>query len=346
MKSRFGKNSSSIIRIKSSYFKENKKEVLKQTKMRNLYLKESIRLLCMNCGYRLKKEISFEKDKIGYVLCNNCMHLNGIHEDSDNFCNNIYNEDEINYDETYSAKDKETYMYRLSSVYQPKAEFLYSTLLEEKNPNQLSYLDFGAGSGYFVGALKSIGLDKVSGLEVSEKQVNYANKMLGVNLLNHHNFKETNKVLQATKSNVVSMIGVLEHLQDPRGALKAIKENDHIEYLYLSLPLLSLSVFLEILSPEVFHGQLHGGHTHLYTRESIDYFCKEFKFRNIGEWIFGTDIIDLFRHINVKLDQVGASKAVKLFFENYFSPSIDNLQLELDKSFFSSEIHILLTCKN
>ena len=36
----------------------------------------------------------------------------------------------------------------------------------------------------------------------------------------------------------------------------------------------SLSVFLEILSPEVFHRVLHGGHTHLYTEESIDFLEK------------------------------------------------------------------------
>ena len=181
--------------------------------------------MCINCGNKLSEQISFKKDKIGYILCDKCSHLNGVYRDTNSFCNEIYKEDSIDYKETYNSKDKDTYIYRLMSIYQPKAEFLYSMIKEEKNPNQLSYFDFGAGSGYFVGALKSMGLKKVYGSEVSIKQVNYANKMLGSDSISHHDFEESIDLLSKTNCNVVSMIGVLEHLQDPRSALKVIKDN-------------------------------------------------------------------------------------------------------------------------
>lgn len=46
---------------------------------------------------------------------------------------------------------------------------------------------------------------------------------------------------------------------------------------------------------ESFNRQLSGGHTHLYSKESINYFCKEFGFNIVGEWYFGTDVLDQFR---------------------------------------------------
>ena len=51
-------------------------------------------------------------------------------------------------------------------------------------------------------------------------------------------------------------------------ALKELKDNDNVKFIYLSIPTFSLSVYLEIISPEVFHRQLSGGHTHLYTEKS------------------------------------------------------------------------------
>ena len=55
--------------------------------------------------------------------------------------------------------------------------------------------------------------------------------MLGSDSISHHDFEESIDLLSKTNCNVVSMIGVLEHLQDPRSALKVIKDNKNIEYL-------------------------------------------------------------------------------------------------------------------
>ena len=88
------------------------------------------------------------------------------------------------------------------------------------------------------------------------------------------------------------MIGVLEHLQEPREVLHAICSNPTIRYIYISVPMFSLSVYLKAVSPEVFHRQLGAGHTHLYTDSSLDWMCKEFGLERVGGWWFGTDIVD------------------------------------------------------
>ena len=94
------------------------------------------------------------------------------------------------------------------------------------------------------------------------------------------------------------MIGVLEHLQELRNILSALTCNSKIKYFYTLVPLFSMSTFLEIVSPNVFHRQAHYAHTHLFTESSIEWICKEFGFDLISEWWFGLDINDLFRNIS------------------------------------------------
>ena len=189
-------------------------------------------------------------------------------------------------------------------------------------------------------AMKKMGVSNIKGTDVSYSQVEYGNNMIGEKLLSTHTLEETINFIERVNTDVISMIGVLEHLKTPRDVLKGIKNNKNIKYIYISLPLFSLSVFLEIISTDVFHRQLSGGHTHLYTEESIKYFCKEFGFEIIGEWWFGTDVVDLFRHISVTLES--ESNSSRELFKHKFLPLINALQLEVDKKHFSSELHLVL----
>ena len=68
----------------------------------------------------------------------------------------------------------------------------------------------------------------------------------------------------------------------------------------------------------------------------------EFKFEAIAEWWFGSDIVDLFRHISVTLEKSKSSKKLISLWRQYFTPVIDTMQLEMDKKHLSSEAHIVL----
>ena len=191
--------------------------------------------------------------------------------------------------------------------------------------------------------LKKIGLKTIYGIDVSKIQIELGNAMLGEKLLSSHELDDTVKTLKETKAQVISMIGVLEHLQSPREMLKEIQDNNNIKYLYISVPLFSLSVYLEILSPKIFHRQLSSAHTHLYTEDSLLYMCKEFGLRKIAEWWFGTDIVNLYRDIYVTLEQTKSSKKIMKKWQRDFIPIIDAMQLEIDKKHFSSEVHMVLS---
>jgi hypothetical protein len=342
---RYGKSSLPLLLQKTSFFEDNDFLLKKQKGIGLIYKKQPKRLKCKNCDKKIGFSPDFVKDGIGYVFCNYCHHLNGMNEDSKEFCHGLYSADSgEDYARTYyKVENLDKYNYRTASIYIPKAEFLYTSLLESQvDPNHLEYLDFGAGSGYFVAALKKIGLKNITGTDISKSQVDFGNTMMGENLLTLHEIEDTALVLQKCTAQVVSMIGVLEHLQKPREALKALKQNNSIRFLYILVPTFSLTVYLEMISPEIFHRQLHEGHTHLYTKKSLAHLCKEFGFEVVSEWWFGSDMMDLFRHISVMLQKQKSSKKMIELWRQEFIPLLDAMQLEIDKKHSSSEVHMVL----
>ena len=340
---KYGKRIFYLITQKNSFFEQNDTHLQVEKAIAEVYTKQLLRIRCKNCDAPLPEGYDFIEVETPYVFCERCGHCNGRYEDSSAFCDFVYNSDEgESYGINYSVADKTAYSQRMETIYLPKAEFLLSVLQDEdRDIKSLKFLDFGAGSGYFVAALQKLGAD-IEGYEISSSQVEFANEMLKEELLYSFEPQETEKMIANSKSSIFSMIGVLEHLQDPRTALRAIRENKNIEYLYISVPLFSFSVFFEKLSPDIFSRQLSGGHNHLYTEESLHYMFEEFGFEVLGEWWFGSDMMDIYRHVDVMMQQTHSSDKMRTKWQNSFGAMIDKIQLVLDKEHLSSEVHIVL----
>lgn len=206
-------------------------------------------------------------------------------------------------------------------------------------------MDIGCGSGYFIASLVKAGFNHVKGIDVSKTQIDFGNKTNKFNFLEKIDPKKINEFVSKSKDNIVSLIGVLEHLHDPKSLLNTIKKNKNIRYIYLSVPLFSLTVYFELIFNNVYNRHLSGAHTHLYTEKSLNWLIKKYKFKKVSEWWFGLDINDLFRNIFINLKKKNVSKKFKNNFENLFKKIIDNLQYELDKKKLSSEVHLLLKKK-
>jgi len=344
---KFGKHSNSLINLKKSFFLENDFHVASQQKIASIYSKQEKRLQCKACGKKLIGTNDLIKLGVGYEICPNCSHLNGVFDDSNEYCMQVYSDSEgSDYSKNYQSNDISTFNSRISSIYLPKAEFLLSSLKEiGEVPELINYFDFGAGSGYFISALQRSGIEKISGSEVSLTQVRQGEKYLGKNILKHHEMEDTIHLLSTIKADVVSMIGVLEHLQEPLEALAALKKNPHVKYLYYSVPMFGLSVMIETLRDDIFHRHLQGGHTHLYTNESIEIMEQGFKFKPVSEWHFGSDMMDLYRFITVSLKKQDASEKLIKYAENIFAKTLDNIQFEIDKNQMGSETHRLVKVK-
>lgn len=336
---KYGKSLHDILDIKQIFF-ENDTSLLKN----NLHLaeiakKQSKRKHCKNCSNKLTFEALFTKHEIEYYLCDICNHLNGEFDDTIEFAKAVYVDEITSYSENYSASDYNQWINRVKSIYEPKAEFLLKCLENDNEGNKMSLIDLGAGSGHLLKALINYGFKDIRGYEVSSKQVKLANIMLNEKKVEEININSLVDVISNTNAEIISMIGVLEHLTNPRAILDAISKNKSVKYCYISLPLFSYSVFFEMNNEEFFNRQLSGGHTHLYTKESINYFCDEFNFEIIGKWNFGADAMDLYRFNLLKLNKRNV-KVSNLFSEKILN-ILDEIQLVFDKAEFSSEVHML-----
>lgn len=339
---KYGKSSQSLISLKENFFNNNDEILRKMGGVNKFYSQQPNRLQCKNCNQPLG-EVSFRKQYVDYSLCERCGHLNGMHDDTDSFCKKLYTDNKgADYAEGYDSKFVKEFNMRVKDIYVPKAKFLCDSLVDfGHTPNELKFADFGAGSGYFVSALKFNGLNNIIGFEPSESQVSFGNKMIGKDLLELTNLRDTVTKIKEIDVDVISMIGVLEHVHNPREIIGAISENKKIKYLYISVPLFSISVYFEMVFHGVMNRHLSGAHTHLYTEDSLKYMAKEFNLSIVASWWFGTDMVDLFRSVTVCLDKDKDTHKMKRKWTELFSPVIDELQLKLDEKHMSSEVHMI-----
>lgn len=336
---RYGKPLGDLINIKSDFFEHNDKNLAMADDMADALCAQPMRKECKMCHHPIEGEILFRSHKMGYYQCPVCSHLNSEHEDTDAFAQKVYIDDD--YAGNYSAADKERYEKRLDMIYIPKAEFLLEALKEDGiTKDTIRVLDDGAGSGYFVGALKKLGVD-AAGIEISSSQVRFANEMAGDEILTQIDADRITDAIRDTDRNVISAIGVLEHIIRLDETLDAIRDNKNIKYMYISVPMFSFSALFEASHQQCYNRHLGGTHTHLFTDGSLKYMAQRIGFEIAHTWRFGSDMMDLYRFLCVSLEKEG-NKGAKDVLDKEFRPLLDKLQLVVDESGFGSEIHMIL----
>ncbi len=330
MKLKFSKSYNSIFKIKKDFFNENKKNYLNIQKINKRYLKQPIRKNCKICNSKLPKKIFFQH-LIDYSICKKCGHLNGLNQDTNKFTDWLYNQDT---GKNYSYNYTRNFTKRFKEIYIPKAKFLKSVL--KKNIN---LIDLGSGGGHFLKALET---EKIKGLgfETNEILINLAKKKLKKNKISKFEMNKFKKSINDKQFNVLSMIAVLEHLNDPHEIMNLFIKSK-LKYLYISIPLFSLSALIENSFKNIFPRHLGGAHTHLFTLNSINYFKRKYRLKSIGEWWFGTDIPDLFRSLHATSNSYD-KKHYSKFLNKYLFSSINELQNVLDKKKICSEVHLIL----
>jgi len=340
---RFGKPSASWFKAKKWFFDQDRELLAECHRIATLYRKQPARVECKNCAAPLG-EAEFQKHGIGYALCARCGHLNGLHQDTEAFCEGIYTESESDlYSRAYASDSRASYEERCDTIYRPKADFLLDALVEQgEKPSQMTFADVGAGSGYFVSALKDAGVKSVRGYDVSETQVKLANYMLGDHIVEQQGLVELLGTVENADVDVLTLVFALEHVQDPRGLLSAACQNRRARYAFVAIPLFGPCVFFEMAFPEFAHRHLTCGHTHLYTRQSVDWMCAEFGLERLAEWWFGADVVDLYRMIWMTMSRNPELAGMVGKWEEMMLPVVDEMQLAVDKKKLSSEVHFLV----
>ena len=326
---KFSKKISDVSIIKKDFFDINKKYLDKALKENKFYIKQIKRKKCKNCNLKINKTV-FQSHKVKYTFCKRCYHLNGIYEDTNEFIKKIYlTEEGSNYANPY----KKDFKLRVKNIYKPKAAFLKKVVKKK-----FSLIEIGCGAGHFIKACENMKI-KAKGFDVNKELVNIGKKHLKKNKVQLIKEQNVFNIIKKSKDDVIVMISTLEHIQKPNLILTHIKRSN-FKYLYIVVPLFSFSSLVENVFSNVYPRQLSGSHTHLYTKESLDYLIKKNKFKILGEWWFGTDISDLFR--SMMLNANYKNKNFLKFYKKYFGDHIDDLQNVLDKKKLSCEVHMVL----
>lgn len=342
MGKRYSKSIGAIFELKSDFLSQNDQLLAANHEIAEILKSQPKRTACKICLGPVPERVFIASHGLNYYLCENCGHLNSEHEDTLSFAKHIYADK--SYSDGYKAENEAAYNKRLTNIYLPKAQFLYEYFVSNGiKVEKQKVIDIGAGSGYFIGALKSLNFD-TEGIEVSEQQVSFANAMLGSGAVKLVDQIAMAEEVELADASVLSAIGVLEHIIELDDIIESIRRNKNIEYVFLSVPLLSFSVFVEACNEDVFNRHLGGAHSHLFTDKSLAYLADRLGFIQMESWKFGADIMDLFRSVSANLSKEGLIQARDYFLGQYV-PIMDELQSVFDHGEFSSEVHVILKRK-
>lgn len=344
---RYGKPIGDIFEYKTHFWEKNDEELKKRQKTAEVYTSQPQRDFCKICSSDIKNfSGEFEKMSVKYRICDICGHLNGIYQETISFIEWLYSDEEntdIDYGGEYIEEASEVYQSRLQDIYLPKANFLFDALeAENEDPTTMHYTDFGAGAGYMMAAIEQKSATSVSGYEVSSKQVDHAramNKEINIDLVDAD---EIYDLAQTIEADVVTMIGVIEHLRYPVQIMQSLDQNPDVRYVFCTFPMFSPSVFFEMAFPNVMPRHLTLGHTHLFQESSIDWLCKKANFDRRAEWWFGQDIIDMVRSVEVTVQDASGDGSVDKHWREMMYDVVDELQETLDRKQRSSSVHMLL----
>ncbi|MDA7721054.1 class I SAM-dependent methyltransferase [Alphaproteobacteria bacterium] len=342
---KYSKSVLPYIKHKSHLLGGNPESIEKAEKINKSYTSGPRRLNCKMCGVSIDEtEVSFRSHGVGYLFCTRCCHLNGEALETHKFVSELYAEDSgTNYSSQYL---KEDWLHRVDWVYRPKMNFLLEALTNVENilVDDISILDVGCGSGGFSFVANDLGLDVV-GVDVNQELVKIGNQiteeLVGKRFLNQIDIERFYDEIAQSKQKVVCALGVIEHLLEPDLFFEAFKQSQS-EYLYYLVPMFSFSTILEVAFPEKFPRVLSGGHTHLFTEESIAGLHKNWDLKSIGEWRIGLDAADLVGVVNQSLTKNEESKSLSKVFEKKILGFVDDLQQVFDKNHFCSELHCVV----
>ena len=331
---KFSKSYKNILSIKKDFYNNNLSNLNSVLKINNLYKKQPLRKKCKNCNS--SNLTSFIKNfGIQYKICNICNHVNGQYQDTEKFAEKIYS---MNKGKDYAKNYLGDFDLRVRNIYAPKVDFLTSVIKEK-----FRLMDMGCGGGHFIKALENKKI-YATGYDTSKELCKLGNLKVKKNKVVNIKLSDSYKIVEESNNiDVLSMMGVLEHLVDPSKMLKSFKKSN-IKYLYILVPMFSLSTFLENSFTKVFPRSLSGAHTHAYTEKSLNYLSKKYNLKIIGEYWFGTDIPDLYRSLLCS-GKILNKKIYQRELQHRLVNLIDDLQSVLDKKKVCSEVHIIFKKK-
>jgi cyclopropane fatty-acyl-phospholipid synthase-like methyltransferase len=296
---------------------------------------------CLLCGSDVALAEQFLHRKIKFLHCHNCGHVQTQCEPDGQYEEIVASA--LGYKEIYPDSSWEDFQSRTERVYQPKLEWIIEGLGARATKAELanlSWLDIGCGAGYFLNALIKNGFSNCAGTDLDVHNLAVAEKYLDGGQV----FQSETSVADTIKnaaSDVITAFYVLEHVSDMKDVIDALSRKEQGTIFVFAVPVFSFISIFEGLVEKHYPRSLDAMvHTQIFTDESIDYMMEKSGFEIVSEWIFGQDIADIHRFIDVGLNS-NYPQSLRDQFSQKFAKLIDPLQMVLDGARFSDSRHII-----
>lgn len=328
---RYGKDLD-VRRLKSKIMK-NPRVHLEDVKKRMSLFEDPKNLVevkkCFICG-KADFEGVLKVWNVQYVQCRDCSHVFLPKRLSDAVIENFYAKNEA-YAATYV--DPEVTRYRKDYVARPKIEYVKQFAPQS---GKVRWLDIGSGSGESVAVLQEDGCEVV-GLELSGASCAFAKTQYNVNLVRQtlRDYAQTH----TEKFDVISFLGVLEHLSNPMEALeisaRLLKPGGVLAVQVPNYNSLSSRVQSAFPMNVIRHAE-PVGHMMLFTESSL---LRAFQLNKIEAeevWYFGMDIHEFLNNLAFQDEKFQTSEI-----RNQLYDQLNYLQMIIDRSKLSDAIFMV-----
>lgn len=189
----------------------------------------------------------------------------------------------------------EAFKSRVDIIVAPKVDFVLDVCKQE-NLKPESWVDIGSGGGQLLWYAKSLGI-KECGIESDKAEYDFCvSKNLNVinSFVDPVNIDpQVEKAI--SEADIVSMITVLEHIEDPKALMDYLASKMKKDsLLVIEVPRHpSVSSYVCTLFPDVVYRHMDlPGHLQIFNEKTMDFLYND-KFEPVGKWCFGQGFSDL-----------------------------------------------------
>jgi 2-polyprenyl-3-methyl-5-hydroxy-6-metoxy-1,4-benzoquinol methylase len=284
---------------------------------------------CYICASTLRKPLvkihGFE-----YETCEDCGHVYTTRRYTDEAIRRFYETNTYWAEVTYA--NKSTCHYRRDNVARPKVEFAERYYAGSRG----TWLDVGSGIGDIVSVALENGW-RATGLELSETSVAFAKEIFNIDLRRQtmEEYRDQHPELASTVD-VVSLIGVLEHVVDPMGLLRMANQMLKLGgVVMIQVPnARSVATMAQEAFPQnVFRHMSPIEHIMVFTESSLNRAIKNGGFEPLAYWYHGLDFYELLTNLVLTNPRVQGSRLYTALMEN-----LNELQQVIDDQELSDRI--------
>ncbi len=124
---KFSKSYANMWTFKENLTADNENLVKHNDRLYQIYKEQPERKFCKIC-HGTEKRWQFHSHGVTYFCCDTCGHINGSHEDTEEYCRMLYENDDGCFGNTYEDSEKARYLQRVETIYLPKVKFMKEVL--------------------------------------------------------------------------------------------------------------------------------------------------------------------------------------------------------------------------